>query len=80
MKRMAVVGLLALVSWSAQAAEDNTGWRGGVMASFGTFEGDDVPAAELGNKFINDNAVGYKLFAQYQMNSWLALELSLIHI
>lgn len=74
MKRMAVLGMLALVSWSAQAAEDATGWRGGVMASFGTFEGDDVPAPELGDKFINDNTVGYKIYGQYQLNNWLALE------
>jgi opacity protein-like surface antigen len=71
---MAVLGLLALVSWSAQAEQGDSRWRAGVQATFGTFEGDDVPAAELGDKFINDNAVGYKIYSQYQVNNWLALE------
>ncbi len=74
MKRMAVLGLLALASWSVQADEAVPGWRAGVAASFGQFSGKDVPAAELGNKFISDNTVGYKVFTQYQFNNWLGLE------
>lgn len=74
MKRMAVLGMLALASWSAQADQTEPGWRAGAMASFGSFSGDDVPAAELGNKFIDDNAVGFKMYGQYQLNRWLGLE------
>jgi opacity protein-like surface antigen len=62
------------MSFAAQAGDDIPGWRAGAAATFGAFEGDDVPAAELGDKFINDNAVGYKLFAQYRFNEWLGLE------
>lgn len=74
MKRLAVLGLLALMSWSAQADDGVPGWRAGAAATFGAFEGDDVPAAELGDKFIDDNAVGYKLSAQYRFNEWFGLE------
>lgn len=74
MKRMAVLGMLALASWSAQADEMEPGWRAGVLASFGSFSGDDVPAPELGNNFIDDNTVGFKMFGQYQLNRWLGLE------
>lgn len=74
MKRMAVLGLLALASWSAQADQAEPGWRAGVAAAFGTFDGDDVSAAELGDSFIDDNAVGYKFYGQYQFNRWLGLE------
>jgi opacity protein-like surface antigen len=66
--------MLALASWSAQADQAEPGWRAGVAAAFGTFEGDDVPVPELGDKFINDNAVGYKFYGQYQFNRWLGLE------
>jgi len=74
MKRMAVLGLLALVSWSAQADQSVPGWRAGVAASFGSFKGDDVPAEQLDNSFINDNAIGYKFYGQYRFNDWLGLE------
>jgi OOP family OmpA-OmpF porin len=74
MKRTAMVGLLALVSWSAQAAHDVPGWRAGVAASFAGFEGTDVPDATLGNKFIEDNAVGFKLYGQYRFNDWFGIE------
>lgn len=74
MKRMAVLGLLALASLSAQADQSVPGWRAGVAASFGTFQGDDVPAAELGQDFVDDNAIGYKFYGQYRFNDWLGLE------
>ena len=74
MKRTAVLGLLALVSWSAQAGESVPGLRAGLAASFGHFKGDDVPAPNLDNKFISDDAVGFKLYAQYQFNDWFGLE------
>ena len=74
MKRMAVLGMLALVSWSAQADDGDRGWRAGAAASFGQFSGSDVPAPELGNKFIEGNAVGLKLYGQYQFNEWFGLE------
>ena len=74
MKRMAVLGMLALVSWSAQADDGDQGWRAGAAVSFGQFTGKDVHAPELGNKFIEDNAVGYKVYGQYQFNDWFGLE------
>jgi len=74
MNRMAVLGLLALASWSAQADQLEPGWRAGVAASFGAFDGDDVPAAELDNSFIDDNTIGFKAYGQYQLNRWLGLE------
>ncbi|MEO7385326.1 MAG: porin family protein [Gammaproteobacteria bacterium] len=74
MKRTAVLGMLALVSWSAHASDTIPGWRAGAAVTFGTFEGDDVPSAELGNKFINDNTVGFKAFGGYRVNDWLGVE------
>ncbi len=74
MKRMAVLGLLALASGSAQAEHSVPGWRAGAAATFGAFAGDDLSAEELGKDFIDDNAIGYKIFAQYQLNDWLGLE------
>ncbi len=74
MKRMAVLGLLALMSWSAQAEHSVPGWRAGAAATFGSFQGDDQPVPELDKNFIDDNAIGYKLYGQYQLNQWLGLE------
>jgi opacity protein-like surface antigen len=73
MKRTAMVGLLALASWSAQAAEV-PGWRIGAAATFGDFEGSAVPEASLPDRFIEDNDVGFKLHGQYQLNDWLGIE------
>jgi hypothetical protein len=74
MKRTAMLGLLALVSLSAQADVNEPGFRVGVAASFGSFQGDDVADPSLGNKFIDDNAVGIKLYGQYQFNNWFGIE------
>ena len=74
MQRTALLGLLALVSFSAQAGHEVPGLRAGVAASFAEFRGADVPDAVLGNKFIDDNAVGFKLYAQYQFNNWFGVE------
>lgn len=74
MQRTALLGLLALVSFSAQAGHQVPGLRAGVAASFGEFQGADVPDASLGNKFIDDNAVGFKLYGQYQFNKWFGVE------
>lgn len=74
MKRMAVLGLLALASGSAQAEHSVPGWRAGAAATFGAFAGDDLSAEELGKDFIDDNAIGYKFYGQYQLNDWLGLE------
>jgi len=71
---MAMVGLLALISWSAQAAHDVPGWRAGAAASFFDFQGDDVPDPALGDKFIDDNSVGAKVWAQYRFSKLFALE------
>ena len=74
MRRTALLGLLALVSWSAHADLNVPGWRAGVAASFANFRGSDVPDPELGNKFIDDNAVGAKVYGQYQFNDWFGIE------
>jgi hypothetical protein len=74
MQRTALLGLLALVSFSAQAGHQVPGLRAGVAASFGEFQGADVPDAALGNKFIDDNAVGFKFYGQYQFNKWFGVE------
>ncbi|MCK6370457.1 MAG: porin family protein [Gammaproteobacteria bacterium] len=69
MKRTAMVVLLGLMSWSAQAAQDVPGWRVGAAASFSDFEWDDDP-----DGLIKDSTVGVKLHVQYQFNNWLAVE------
>jgi len=70
MKRTAMVGLLALVSWTAaQAAHDVPGWRAGVSASFTDFDWTDGDT-----DLIEDSAVGLKLHAQYQFNDWFGIE------
>ncbi|TFG85494.1 MAG: hypothetical protein E4H19_08695 [Chromatiales bacterium] len=74
MKRTAILGLLALVSLSTQADVNEPVFRVGVAASFGSFQGDNVPDPSLGNKFIDDNAVGIKLYGQYQFNNWFGIE------
>lgn len=74
MKRTAMLGLLALLSLSARAEIDEPVFRVGVAASFGSFEGTDVPDPLLGDKFIDDNAVGVKIHAQYQFNDWFGVE------
>lgn len=71
MRRTAMVGLLALMSWSAQAEHPVPGWRVGAAAGFADFEGDSDlgPVGE-----VEDSAVGLKLYTQYQFNSWLGVE------
>jgi hypothetical protein len=69
MKRTAMLALLGLASWSAQADHDVPGWRIGAAASFSDFEWRD---GEF--DLIKDSAVGVKLFTQYQFNSWLGIE------
>ncbi len=71
MTRMAVLVLLALASGSVQADPE---LRAGLAASFGQFKGDDVPAPNLGDKFIDDDVVGFKLYGQYQFNDWFGVE------
>jgi uncharacterized protein with beta-barrel porin domain len=68
---MAMAGLLALVGASAQAAE---GIRAGVAASYGNFQGKALPDQSLEDKFIDDNSVGFKFYAQYQFNDWFGVE------
>lgn len=74
MKRTAVLGLLALASLAAQAAESALEPRIGAAAAFGRFEGEENPAGTLGNKFIDDDAVGFKIYGQYPLNDWFAIE------
>ncbi|MCC7256945.1 MAG: outer membrane beta-barrel protein [Gammaproteobacteria bacterium] len=74
MKRTAMFALLALAGGSVHADGEFGGARIGAAAAFGEFKGDDVPAAELGNNFIKDNAVGFKVYGQYPLNDWFAVE------
>jgi outer membrane protein OmpA-like peptidoglycan-associated protein len=74
MKRTALVGLLALVSWTAQAAQEVPGWRAGVAAAFFDFQADNNTNPPLGDKYIDDSSVGVKLYGQYRFNNWFAVE------
>ena len=74
MKRTALAGLLALATWSAQAAHDIPGVRAGIEGSFSHFNGNDVPDDTLDSGFIDDNSIGFKLFGQYQFNKWFGIE------
>ncbi|MEQ1803688.1 MAG: porin family protein [Gammaproteobacteria bacterium] len=74
MNRTAIVGLLALASWSAQAAQDIPGMSVGLEGTFSSFSGNDVPDPTLDAKFIDDNAVGFKLLGQYRFNEWFGIE------
>ncbi len=73
MRRTALAGLLALVSFSVMAQEV-PGWQVGGAASFTDFRGDDSITPSLGQGFIDDNSVGMKVFAQYQFNRWFGIE------
>jgi hypothetical protein len=74
MKRTALVGLLVLVGWSAQAAQNVPGWRVGAAASFVDFQGKDEINPSVGNKFIDDSSVGAKIWGQYRFNDRFAIE------
>lgn len=67
MKRtaMAAAALLALVSWSAQA-DDYTGWRAGLAATFGNFDSDAFR--------LKDNTVGLKINGQYRFGEFFGVE------
>lgn len=69
MKRTAMVAVLGLLSWSAQAAHDVPGWRVGAAASFSDFDWTDGDT-----DLIKDSTVGVKLWTQYQFNDWLGIE------
>jgi OOP family OmpA-OmpF porin len=64
-----MVGLLALLSATAQAAHDVPGWRVGAAASFSDFEWDTGDAT-----LIDDSTVGGKFYGQYQFNDWFGVE------
>ena len=68
MKRIVFATMaMALVAFNAQADDaDNGMWRVGGGAAFSDFE-DDTGA-------IDDNQVGFALFAQYQFNNWIGVE------
>ena len=67
MKRpaMAAAALLGLVSWTAHA-DEYTGWRAGLAATFGNFDSDKIN--------LKDNAVGFKLSGQYQFSEFFGVE------
>jgi outer membrane protein OmpA-like peptidoglycan-associated protein len=69
MKRTAMVAVLGLLSWSAQAAHDVPGWRVGAAASFSDFDWTDGDT-----DLIKDSTVGVKLYTQYQFNDWFGIE------
>ncbi len=58
--------VMALVAFSAQADDEAAKWRVGGGAAFNDFEDDD--------SIIDDNQVGFALFAQYQFNKWIGIE------
>lgn len=73
MKRLVFAAIvMALAAFSAQAQDDaakqNSAakWRIGGGASFNDFEDD--------NNIIDDNQVGFALWAQYQFNKWIGIE------
>lgn len=76
MKRSALLILLMAVGLGTQAVADDGPLqpRIGVAASFGSFKGDEVPSGLLGNKFIDDDSVGFKVYAQYPLTNWFAIE------
>ncbi len=76
MNRSALLGLLALAGMglSAQAADNVLQPRIGIAAAFGSFKGDESPSGALPHNFIDDNAVGFKAYGQYPLNSWFAVE------
>ncbi|MEZ5564790.1 MAG: outer membrane beta-barrel protein [Gammaproteobacteria bacterium] len=80
MKPSAILGLLtlgsvtALASVTVQAADSVLEPRIGIAAAVGNFKGDATPSGVLGNKFIDDSSVGVKVYGQYPLNNWLAVE------
>ena len=74
MNRSALLALLALASFGAQAADTELQPRIGAAAAFGSFKGDKVPSGVLGDKFIDDDSVGFKVYGQYPLNDWFAVE------
>ena len=69
MKRTSMAVLLALVGFSAQAADDVPGWRAGAAASFTDFSWTDGDT-----DLIDDGAIGAKFWVQYQFGSWFGIE------
>lgn len=71
MKRIVFATMaLAFVAFSAQADDDDDAaggmWRVGGGAAFSDYEDDDG--------LIDDNQVGFALFAGYQFNKWIGVE------
>jgi len=73
MKPIVLLGMLAMASFSAHAADDVLQPRAGIAAAFGSFSGDNSPPGVL-SRIVDDDAVGFKVHGQYPLNSWLALE------
>lgn len=74
MKPLVLVGALALASFGAQAADSVLEPRAGIAASFGSFKGDESPSGALPHNFINDDSAGFKVYGQYPLNDWFAVE------
>ena len=66
MNRCLTAIVLGLAASSTLAADHNGVWNAGLAASFGeySFDSDQLDA----------NSTGFKLFAGYRLNQWLALE------
>lgn len=72
MKPFVLLGVLAMASFSAQAA-DGLQPRVGAAAAFGSFSGDNSPAGVMSGH-VDDDAVGFKVYGQYPLNDWFAVE------
>jgi OOP family OmpA-OmpF porin len=68
MKRITMAAVLLLVALTANAQdEDAKNMRIGVAAAFSDYKGDSSFP-------VDDSGVGLQLYAQYQLNSWFAVE------
>lgn len=73
MKPFVLLGLLTLTSLAAQAADGVMQPRVGAALAIGTFSGDNSPPGVLSSN-VDDKAVGFKIYGQYPVNKWLAVE------
>lgn len=73
MKPYVLLGMLTLVSFTAQAADSVLQPKVGAAAAFGTFSGENSPPGVLSGN-VDDDTVGFKVYGQYPLNDWLAVE------
>jgi len=66
MKRIAITAVLILVACGASADNEDAEWRVGASLAFSDYERDDGT--------VDNDGMGFELFAQYRFNSWIGLE------